>query len=268
MSIAELAPEEMSVRPAEYGSLGLFGIGTPQANPTVEHEFALLRPPRVSLVTARLFSESADSRTRLDDYLTDLGDTLRRFDALRIDAFGFACTGSSYMRPPQAERDLLNELEDQLAYPIVTAAAAIEKVLNELDAHRILIIAPYPQWLGDLGVRHWQRRGFDVTELELVRLPSDDTRHIYELTSDSAIDVLLGMHYRDVDAVLFSGTGMPSLNAIRAATEMGLTALSSNLCLTWALLHGHGLPVEAPARGQALLSGWEQRLDAERPTET
>jgi maleate isomerase len=255
----------MSVRPAEYGSLGLFGIGTPQANPTVEHEFALLRPPGVSLVTARLFSESADSRTRLDDYLTDLGDALRRFDTLRLDAFGFACTGSSYLREPEAERDFLKRLEDQFGYPIVTAAAAIEQVLNELDARRILIIAPYPQWLGDLGAQHWKRRGFEVTELELVSLPSDDTRHIYELTSDSALDALLGMNYRDVDALLFSGTGMPSLNAIRAATEMGLTALSSNLCLTWALLHGHGLPVEAPARGQTLLPGWEQRLDAERP---
>ncbi len=160
----------------------------------------------------------------------------------------------------------MNRLQEQYGYPIVTAAAAIEQVLTELDAQRILIIAPYPQWLGDQGVQHWTRRGFEVTELKLVRLPSGDTRHIYELTSDRAMDALLGMNYRDVDVVLFSGTGMPSLNAIRAATDMGLTALSSNLCLTWALLHGQGIAVDPPARGRALLSGWEQTLDAERPT--
>ena len=47
----------------------LIGVGTPQANPTVEAEFRQLLPPDVPFVATRLTSTSADTRQRLVDYL-------------------------------------------------------------------------------------------------------------------------------------------------------------------------------------------------------
>ena len=61
--------------------------------------------------------------------------------------------------------------------------------------------------------------------------------------------------------MLFSGTGMPTLRAIvRAGKELGLPAVSSNLCLTWAL---HQILGIATAReGAGLLVGWEPGLES------
>jgi maleate isomerase len=251
----------MPVRPAEYGRRGVLGIGVPQSNPTVEQEIGLLRPPGVSVVTARLVSVAPDTRTRLEDYLRDLGDTLRDFDELGLAAFGFACTGSSYLCGHAAERETVRRLEEAAGYPIVTAADAIERALRHLGARRLAIIAPYPEWLGKLGVAYWESRGFSVAADGRVKLPGTDTRQIYQLTSDDALDALRRLPKTGVDAVLFSGTGMPTLRAVaRAAKELGLLAVSSNLCLAWALQQILG--IETTTDGAGLLTGWEPGLDS------
>jgi len=249
----------MGVKPAEYGQRGVLGIGVPQANPTVEQEIGLLRPAGVSVVTTRLVSTAPDTRTRLEDYLRDLGHTLRDFDELALSAFGFACTGSSYLCGYEAERQMIQRLEATAGYPVVTAAGAIEQALRHLGARRIAIVAPYPEWLGAAGVAYWESRGFAVAAHARVTLPGTDTRQIYQLTSDDALEVLRKLPVSRVDAVLLSGTGMPTLRAVdRAAKELGMLAVSSNLCLAWALQQILGIVPDATGGG--LLTGWEAEI--------
>ncbi|RYG26620.1 MAG: hypothetical protein EON93_21310, partial [Burkholderiales bacterium] len=81
----------------DYGRAGRIGIGTPQANPTVETEFSILIPPRAALSVTRLTSAAPAPADRLRDYLLRLEDSLAAFDTLKMDAFGFACTASSYL---------------------------------------------------------------------------------------------------------------------------------------------------------------------------
>ena len=237
----------MKVRPTEYGRRGILGIGTPQANPTVEQELWLLRPDGVSLVTARLVSSKEDSRTRLGDYLAQLADTLIRFDALQLDAFGFACTGSTYLCGHGAERAQVAALEQRFGYPVITAADAIETALHFLGARRIAFIAPYPNWLGELGKTYWEGRGFDVASVGLAALKSADTRNIYALGSEAGIAQMRALDASNVDAVVFSGTGMPNLRALLTARDEGRAALSSNLCLAWLLARRIGLIADSVA---------------------
>jgi len=231
----------VSIRPSEYGSRGVLGIGTPQANPTVEQEMWLLRPDGVSLVCARLVSRDDDPKTRLSEYIERLADTLERFDQLALDAFGFACTGSSYIIGHSAEKLHFDGLSQRFGYPVISAAAAIETALREAGASRIAFIAPYPEWLGSIGEQYWAARGFEVASIGLARLPGTDTRKIYELDSQAATAQLNALDGDTVDTVVFSGTGMPSLRAILRAREAGVNAVSSNLCLAWAMARQVGV---------------------------
>ena len=236
----------------DYGERGRFGLLTPQANPTVEPEFRRLAPAGTELYVARLTSRGDDPRTRLIDYLERLPETLVQYDTLRLDAVAFACTGSSYLLGARREAEILASAQATSGAPIETAAGAILKALEAIGARRILIVSPYPDWLRDAGIAFWREAGLEVAGTATVPIGRADTRGIYELQTANAASVFDGLDTRGADAVLVSGTGMPSLGLLRARRSQDPPVISSNLCLAWRL-HQH-VPGCGPALPQELLA--------------
>ncbi len=221
----------------EYGPGGWVGIGTPQANPTVEMEMRRLLPADIEPLTTRLVSHAESSDERLIEYLEALPDYLRSFDTLPLQIFGFACTGSTYLVGKSREAEIVAAAEKEFGYPIITAAEAIRRVIKSTGAERIALVAPYPKHLVDAGVAHWEATGFRVTALRRIDLGSMDTRLIYSLGSSDVLRELESLEIGAADCVLVSGTGVPTLNALAPAEErLGCPIVSSNLCLARALL--------------------------------
>jgi maleate isomerase len=249
----------------EYGPV--FGVLTPQANTTVEPEMQLLLAGTV--LTSRSTSASPDSRQRLLDYFGTIDGALAQFDIAPVRAAGFACTGSGYLVGQGAEEPRLAELSDARGYPVISATQAIRRALDCLGARRIALLSPYPGWLSAAAQTYWRAAGYTLTSV--TGLPADllDTRGIYRLNTQRVEQVLEGLDRSGCDAVLLSGTGMPTLRAIAALPSVP-PALSSNLCLAWAL-QAHVNP--ALGNRQGLLdflgtgSAWRQRLATrqERP---
>lgn len=240
----------------DYGRGGIVGIGTPQANPTVEAEMRVLLPANVLPVVARLTSAEPDPLARLWDYLDRLETALEQYDALKPAAFGFACTGSSYLMPAEREEGLIARLEDRFGYPIVTATAAIRRALERMGARRIALASPYPPALADAAADYWRAQGYAFAGIDRIETGSGDTRSIYTLGSADARAAATALAALDADVVLLSGTGMPSL-ALLADPPPGATLLSSNLCLAAELCRAVGAPepdraLWAPRLAQAL----------------
>ncbi len=231
----------MSVARYDYGRAGIVGIGTPQANPTVEAEMRILMPPNMLIAVARLVSAEEKPVARLWDYLDRLHVSLEQYDTLRPAAFGFACTGSSYVMEPARERALVAQLEARFGYPILTAVGAIHEELQRMGARRLAFAAPYPAPLQDAATAYWRAMGYDVVALRSIDTGSRDTRSIYALGSADARVAAEALAGCEVDAVLLSGTGMPSL-ALLGDPPPGPPLLSSNLCLANALCRRLGLP--------------------------
>ena len=75
-----------------------------------------------------------------------------------------------------------------------------------------------------------------------VQLRGPNVHAIYELSSADALAAAHELDPNELDAILFTGTGMPTLGAIAPLTKAtGLPVLSSNLCLLSAVCRKLGL---------------------------
>ena len=149
----------------EYAPLGLVGVLTPQANTTVEPEFAILWPPGIAMLNARMTSTKPSIIARLLDYLRDLPEAAAQFANAPIKALAFACTGASYYAGVAEEDALVASMEDRLGIPVITAARAVldqpgrtlafeEKVeVRRREASTDPMLARMPTLLVDLKAR-------------------------------------------------------------------------------------------------------------------
>jgi maleate isomerase len=244
-----------------YGSQARVGIGPPQANPTVEPEIAALLPDDVAMYVSRLTSKQPAAQDRLVEYLEHLDVTLDRFDTLKLDAYGFACTGSTYLLGTEEEQRIVGRLSEARGYPIITCAMAIVDALKFLGAETLAIYSPYPSWLHDASTNYWRNQGFQILVTQTINAKAGDTREIY---AQDPRDVATLMLESDpgADVSLITGTGLPSLELINQVAEASnRTVLSSNLCLAWRLLKevGAWTPTSAAPPGYPLLTGWQHR---------
>lgn len=242
-----------------YGSTGKFGIGTPQANPTVEPEMGILLPRSCTMHVTRLTSSAGSPEQRLREYLLNVERFLSTFDTLKPDVLGFACTGSSYLLGPAEEQRLIESAQARFGYRIETAARAIVWALARMNARRVAVVAPYPADLIAAAQRYWSEADIDVVRTVRIATRTADTRGIYELGSEQLSAALAGLSLDGIDAVLVSGTGLPSLPVIRQRAS-GVPVISSNICLAGRLLDLHDRSdLLEPA--SPLIRGWRQRLD-------
>lgn len=247
----------------EYGNGAVLGVAVPQANPVVEPEMSALLPAGFSMLATRLKGSRSDSGQRMVDYLTNLPGSLEAYDTAQLDVVGYACTGSSYLVGEEAERRALDSAAERFGYPIISSAQALRMALAHIGAQRIAVFAPYPPFLVEASKHYWKSCGLDVVDCASVALDTSDTRDIYSITTPVAMASFSALRWQDADAIMFTGTGMPTLRAlIEVSTLTGKPTLSSNLSLAWALVRaagGHEF-LAPPGPNETLYGGWANRI--------
>ena len=203
---------------------------TPMANPTVEREMRRLLPQTCDYLVGRLVGTESDSKARLIQYAEELPSYLKQVGGYPLSCVAFACTASSYL----IGKDREDEIAAQLDISVLWASAVIRETLAKVGALKIAIISPYPVPIHEAGLGYWHENGFDVVFDSRVEIGSDDTRNIYNLDGSEGRPALARAREARPDAILVSGTGMPTVSLIDPAGNPPI--FSSNYCLAQAMI--------------------------------
>jgi maleate isomerase len=169
----------------------------------------------------------------MDGYVAHYPAAVKSFGALKLDALYVGATGPTYGLGETKDRALAEALTGELRAPVVTASIAILDTLASLGAKRIAVVSPYSQWLTDRALAYLKGAGLDIADLVSM---SDEFR-AYHLVTAEVIAALRKVNARGADAILLTGTGMRTLDAIAMVSgEFDVPILSSNLCGAWRVL--------------------------------
>jgi maleate isomerase len=244
----------------EYGWQGRVGLIVPPANVILEPELASILQPGISLHVTRLPGQVSNDtsiglRERFIGYNAGLALAATSFGGADLSAVCLGVTGSCYMVGPRGEDKLLADLRAGNAPTAMTASRAIRQLIEALRRRRIGLVAPYPDWVTALAAAYWRECGFDV--VQVVSLP--DVVSIYEIDTPKVVKAASGLKGSNADVVLLSGTGVPTLSAIRQLSEiLPMPVISSNLSLGWWINRALGGPGLSGTKEPVLqlLDGW------------
>ncbi len=245
----------------QYAPKGLIGLLTPQANTTVEPEFAVLCPPGFATIAARLTSDKPTINERLVDYIGSIDRTLDRFANAPVAAVAFACTGASYLIEPARGAAANAATTETRGYPFVTAADAVHDALQVLGSRRVGIVSPYAGSLHEACLAYWPKRGVDIAKVVQIGSAGDGFHPIYALDSSASLSGVEALG-NDIDVVAILGTGLPTLPTILRMAAGPIPVISPNLCLMWrtALAIGGVAPSVENLMPWIRAEGWGARL--------
>lgn len=233
------------------------GVLVPPGNPTVEWELSRMAPPDVSLHWARLQSPpssgppgGADGMAdRTLAYLAALDAPARSLGEVEPAAVLLAHTASSYATGFANEATLVDRISRETRSRGLTAARAIVDALRELGVRRLALGTPYPEAISVQGRVYWQAAGFEVVSYHRL----ENVASIYTETEERAATLARAANSRDADAVLLSGTGLPTATVLDSLErELGKPVLSSNQASLWRLLKEAGISEPVPGYGRLL----------------
>jgi maleate cis-trans isomerase len=215
-----------------------------------------MAPPSVTIHFARLETVAGDPgaadgmEQRTLGYLDSLPAATHSLSALRLDVVVLAHTGVSYLTGHAREPALLDRLHALAGTRAFTAARAIIAALHHLGVRRLGLGTPYPDVISVAGRSYWQAAGFDVVGYHRL----DDVVNIYDETESRAYALGRAADAPDADAVLISGTGLPTAGIVeRLERDLGKPVVTSQTAMLWHALRTAG--IQDPVHGFGRLLG-------------
>jgi maleate isomerase len=231
------------------------GVLVPAGNPTVEPELYRMAPPAATLHFARLDAGEgtpgahAGMERRLLAYLDALPTVLPALAAVRPAVVVLAHTSVSYALGYAHEPGLVDRMTKLAGAPGLTASRAILTAFAHLGVRRIALATPYSEAIETLGAAYWKAAGLDVVAHRRL----EGVANIYEETEERAYALGRSVDMRDADALLISGTGLPTAGIVqKLEDEIGKPVVTGQTAALWDALRVAGVDARVGGYGRLL----------------
>ena len=227
----------------------------PSGNPTVEPELYRMAPASVTLHFARIESPEgtpgahAGMERRLMGYVRALPAAIPTLAAVRPSVVVLAHTSVSYATRFEEEPALIEHMAKLAGCPALTATRAILAAFAHLGVRRIALAVPYPVAIEALGAVYWKTAGLEVVSHHRL----DGVENIYEETEARALELGRAADVRDAEALLISGTGLPTAGIIQQLEdEIGKPVVTGQTAALWHALRTARVDTRVPGYGRLL----------------
>ncbi|MFJ6214797.1 arylmalonate decarboxylase [Streptomyces sp. NPDC092296] len=225
-------------------SAAKLGLVVPSGNAAAEPEVGCLVRPALNVHTSRFPHLTGQGlRARLDTYNEILPSVIAGFGRLALDAVVVACSGSHYLLGPDEDRAFCDKLGAEAGAPVASSTIATLDTCADLGLDRVTLVSPYEPWLTELSRQYWEAAG--ITVERVIKVRAGDRFSPYDVTTEELVTQVLAAEPADDEALLLTGTGMFTFEALR---EIGAgndrTLLTSNVCAArWARRKTGAAPV-------------------------
>jgi maleate cis-trans isomerase len=228
----------------------------------MEPELYRMAPDGVSVHFARLeeagtaaYANAAGGAVGLDDridrYVRGMPGPARALAAVKLSVAVFGMTAASY-RGAEADAAIVRDLAALTGARAITTAGAIRAALEQLGVKRLALGTPYPESVSLMSRAYWQSVGYRVVGYH--QLP--DVENIYEESEQRAYRLARSADVPDAEAVLLSGTGLPTAAVLDVLErDLGKPVISSNQACLWHALRVAGVHQAIHGFGSLLAMG-------------
>jgi maleate cis-trans isomerase len=243
-----------------FGWRARIGVLVPPGNPTVEPELYRMAPDGVSLHFARMQAPPSDGpaggaagmEERSRAYRDGIDAPAAALADVRPAVVVLAHTASSYALGFGQEAPLIERISARTGAPTLMAAHAAHAALRHLGVTRLALGTPYPESISRQGKAYWEAAGFTLVGYHRLA----DVQDIYAETEERAYALARRADAGDAQAVLLSGTGLPTVAVLETLErDLGKPVISSNQACLWRALRLAGVREPIAGFGRLLREG-------------
>jgi maleate cis-trans isomerase len=149
-----------------------------------------------------------------------------------------AHTASSYALGFGNDQPLADRIASLSGAPALLAAHAVLAALQHFGIKRLALGTPYPEAISAQGKAYWEGAGFEIAGYHRLT----DVKDIYAESEERAYLLARQADVRDAEAVLLSGTGLPTVAVLEMIErDLGKPVISSNQACLWQALRMAGV---------------------------
>ena len=231
--------------PNEVGPRGNWGVIIPSTSTTVEHDFAVMRPPGITFHAGRSYIERIGMETDaqaidvLDQMDASRDLAIRDVMTVRPDHLIVAMSAEIIRGGAEGAVAFIKDIEDRYQVPVTTGPTAVVAGLQEIGARRIAVLSPYQPVSDERVVSYMGEVGIEVVRIKGLRCAS--ALAIAEVSVPDRVAALRELDGPDIDAIVQVGTNLPMVElAGEAERWLGKPVLAMNSATLWHALRNAG----------------------------